>query len=427
MKRKMETMQRSNRIGANTFPVHRLYTEKRRDLNVAVRLAMSGGVDNSATVTFYDGTRVLGSRVQTVGAMMIGLKKIFLKGWKSIREVELELGPLNVLIGANGSGKSNFLSFFRLLNAMGSFQLEEYIARAGSANSLLHYGAKQTRFIEAELQFGTPSIEPYKFRLAHAANDALVFVDEKWSSRKGNYQFSGGKEMMIYETDDPDRLLFGFLSSCKVYHFNDTSAEASMRQSNYVEENRSLLGDARNLAAVLNRFRRTEGLRPVYDRIVATIRQINPQFGDFILEPRALNAVQIILNWREKGRDYMFGPHQLSDGTLRVMALATLLLQPENELPGILLIDEPELGLHPYAIGVLAALLRKVSHHSQVIVSTQSAELLNYFESEEVIVVDRKKEESEFRRLNATELEAWLEDYSLSELWEKNVLGGGPH
>jgi len=223
------------------------------------------------------------------------------------------------------------------------------------------------------------------------------------------------------------QILSRLINSCRVYHFHDSSAEAPVRLSGFIEDNTYLRPDARNLAAILYRYRQTVSTRPVYDRILSTIQQINPRFGDFVLEPRALNPSQIMLNWREKGRDYMFGPHQLSDGTLRVMALATLLLQPEKELPGILLIDEPELGLHPYALGVIAALLRKVSHYSHVIVSTQSAELLNFFEPEEVIVVDRKKEESEFRRLNALELSSWLEDYSLSELWEKNVLGGGPH
>jgi predicted ATPase len=361
-------------------------------------------------------------------AKMNGLKKIHLKGWKSIREVELELGPLNVLIGANGSGKSNFISFFKLLNEMGEGRLQEHIARVGGAESLLHYGSKQTPFIESELLFKTSSSEPiYHLRFAHAVTDTLIFAEEKWTLGRASYKGSGHKEMINHILSDPDRILFGLINSCRVYHFNDTSLGSPVRLPGFIEENTYLRPDARNLASVLHRFRRTEALRPVYDRIVSTISQINPRFGDFVLEPRAFNPSQIMLNWREKGRDYLLGPHQLSDGTLRVMALTTLLLQPENELPRVIVIDEPELGLHPYAIGVLAALLRKVSHHSQVIVSTQSAELLNYFEPDEVIVVDRKKEESEFRRLNASELDAWLEDYNLSELWEKNVLGGGPH
>ncbi len=369
---------------------------------------------------------------------MNGLTKIRLSGWKSIREVELPLGPLNVLIGANGSGKSNFISYFKFLNEMSEGRLQEYIARVGGAESLLHYGAKQTPFIEAELQFTTPSGESaYYQRLAHAVTDTLIFTDERlrFFERPGSpseeYLGAGHRETIlrgggVFDKESV-RILSRLINSCRVYHFHDTSAEAPIRSSGYIEDNTYLHADGRNLAAILYRYRQTATLRPVYDRIVSTISQVNPRFGDFVLEPRALNPSQIMLNWREKSRDYLFGPHQLSDGTLRVMALTTLLLQPENELPSVMVIDEPELGLHPYAIGVLAALLRKVSHYSQVIVSTQSAELLNYFEPDEVIVANRKGEESEFRRLTATELDAWLEEYTLSELWEKNVLGGGPH
>jgi predicted ATPase len=350
----------------------------------------------------------------------------------------LELGPLNVLIGANGSGKSNLISYFKLLNEMNEGRLQEHIARVGGADSLLHYGAKQTPFIESELQFTSPlGLSLYSQQLAYAAPDKLFFMDErlKLFERPGTpreeFGAAGHLETILRSAKGFNfeivQVLSRLINSCRVYHFHDTSATASIRNKAYVEDNEYLHADARNLAAVLYRYRQIDVMRFVYDRIVSTISQINPLFGDFVLEPRALNPSQIMLNWHEKGRDYLLGPHQLSDGTLRVMALATLLLQQENELPSVIVIDEPELGLHPYAIGVIAALLRKVSHHTQVIVSTQSAELLNYFEPDEVIVVDRKKEESEFRRLNATELDAWLEDYSLSELWEKNVLGGGPH
>jgi predicted ATPase len=375
--------------------------------------------------------------------MMNGLTKIRLSGWKSIREVELPIGPLNVLIGANGSGKSNFISYFKFLNEMSEGRLQEHIARVGGADSLLYYGAKQTPIIEAELHFTALSDnKTYYQRLAHTANDTLIFVDEKVSldlppmtdaalNVKGSNVTGQRESILLASKWFKDRkelqILSRLIKSCRLYHFHDTSAESPLRLPGFIEENTHIRSDARNLAAVLYRFQQVLELRPVYDRIVSTVAQINPRFGNFVLEPRALNPSQILLNWREKGRDYLFGPHQLSDGTLRVMALATLLLQPENELPSVMVIDEPELGLHPYAIGVLAALLRKVSHHSQVIVSTQSAELLNHFEPDEVIVVNRKGEESEFRRLSASELDAWLDDYTLGELWEKNVLGGGPH
>lgn len=370
---------------------------------------------------------------------MAKLMSVELSGWKSIKHARVEFGSLNALIGANGGGKSNFISFFKLLNEMIGERLQEYVAISGGAKSLLHYGSKQTSFIEADLRFATDSgTSSYHMQLVNAAVDTLIFTEERLTFHRPGFPQprveqlgAGHRETQLrglIQSENPTvRVLRGIISSCRVFHFHDTSADALIRKPGLIEENRHLHPDARNVAAVLYRYRHTSDLRPAYDRIVSTVRQINPRFGDFVLEPRPMNPREIQLNWREKGRDYTFGPHQLSDGTLRVIALATLLLQPENGLPDLVVIDEPELGLHPYAIEVLAGLFRKVSHHCQVIVSTQSADLLDHFDAEEVIVVDRKEEASEYRRLTTTELDSWADEYTLSDLWEKNVFGGGPH
>ncbi len=181
--------------------------------------------------------------------------------------------------------------------------------------------------------------------------------------------------------------------------------------------------DAGNLAALLLRFR--EEKSSAYQRIVRNIRLIAPFFDDFDLEPDRANRV--ILNWREKGSDRVFDPHQFSDGTLRAICLTTLLLQPSDELPKLIVVDEPELGLHPYALNVVAALFGKAAEHTQILISTQSSPFLDNFNPEDVITVNREGQESLFHRLNATELEDWLQEYSLGEIWEKNILGGGPH
>ena len=184
--------------------------------------------------------------------------------------------------------------------------------------------------------------------------------------------------------------------------------------------------DAGNLAALLLRLRETNS-GSAYKRIVTTIRLIAPFFDDFDLEPAGPNKKEIILNWRDRGSDQVFGPHQLSDGTLRAMCLVTLLMQPEDELPDLIVVDEPELGLHPYALNVVASLFKKVSHHTQVVISTQSSSFLDNFGAEDVIVVNREGKESLFTRLDPEKLKEWLEEYSLGEVWEKNVIGGGPH
>ena len=219
------------------------------------------------------------------------------------------------------------------------------------------------------------------------------------------------------------RTLRHLLNHCRVYHFHDTSPTSRVRQYCYISDNRWLMPDAANLAAVLYALKSHK--EKVYRRIVATIRQVAPFFEDFDLEPT--DSRDIILNWRHRKSDLIFGPHQLSDGTLRAICLISLLLQPKENLPYLIVVDEPELGLHPYALDVIASLFQAASNQTQVLVSTQSSAFLNAFEPEDIVVVERNDEATEFIRPDAEKLDAWLEDYSLGEIWEKNVIGGGPH
>lgn len=364
------------------------------------------------------------------------LQRLILNGFKSIKTMDLELRSLNILIGANGAGKSNLVSFFKMLNEMMAGRLQQYIGTSGRAQSLLHFGPKITPQIEARLEFKVDNgIDTYALRLFHAAGDTLIFAEETLSFLQTDYTSpkidslgAGHQETRIREAADGGmpsaNTLRYLLNRCRVYHFHDTSSTAAVRQSCYVGDNRWLMPDAGNLAALLLRFRQEKDDSP-YQRIVKTIRLIAPFFDDFDLAPDASNRV--ILNWREKGSDRVFGPHQFSDGTLRAICLATLLLQPENELPELIVVDEPELGLHPYALNVVAAMFGKASYHTQILISTQSSSFLDNFNPEDVIVVNREGKESQFQRLNPTELEAWLDEYSLGEVWEKNIIGGGPH
>lgn len=364
------------------------------------------------------------------------LQRIILNGFKSIKTMDLELRPLNVLIGANGAGKSNLIAFFKLLNEMMAGRLQQYIARSGRAQSLLHFGPKITPQIEAQLEFEVENgIDTYTLRLFHAAGDTLFFAEETlsflqtgYSSPKTDSLGAGHQETKISEAADGGtqtaKALRFLLNRCRVYHFHDTSSTAGVRQSCYVGDNQWLMPDAGNLAALLLRFRQENG-GSAYQRIVKTIRLIAPFFDDFVLEPDASNHV--ILNWQEKESDRVFGSHQFSDGTLRAICLTTLLLQPEDELPELIIVDEPELGLHPYALNVVAAMFGKASYNTQILISTQSSSFLDNFDPEDVIVVNRQGKESHFKRLDSTELADWLDEYSLGEVWEKNVIGGGPH
>lgn len=356
------------------------------------------------------------------------LDRIQIAGFKSIRDQTVELRPLNVLIGANGAGKSNFVQVFRLLHELVNQNFQVFVARSGGADRLLHFGAKTTEEIFVNVDFGPMS---YYCRLLSSAGDSLVFAEERIWDRGPNVSAvdrMGRRESLLGDaTSALGRLNMAYLVTpvlrgWKVYHFHDTSASARIKQTGDLSDNAALRSDAGNLAAFLYRLQETEP--GTFRNIVDTIRLVAPFFGKFDLRPDRLNPDKIKLEWREEGADTYFDASSLSDGTLRFICLATLLLQPDS--PATILIDEPELGLHPFAINVLADLFRSAAERTQIIVSTQSVTLVNQLSPEDVIVVDRERRESVFRRPSSTELESWLDGYSLGELWEKNVLGGRP-
>jgi predicted ATPase len=367
---------------------------------------------------------------------MNGITRLVLSGFKTIKFLSnLTLGPLNVLIGANGAGKSNLLSFVRLLSGMVTSpgNLQFLVSKAGGANALMHDGAAVTAEITAGLTFAADEgTYGYLVRLAHAAPDTLIFADERlWPASPGATEKewrslgAGHREAKLVEEaeggDPVARAVRKLLGDCKVYQFHNTSETARIRQRWDLHDNRALKEDGANLDPFLWRLR---GAAPrAYRRVVETLRQIIPFFADFFLEPT--NGT-VLLQWQERGTDTVFGAHQGSDGTLRTMALLALLLQPTEDIPSVIILDEPELGLHPYAVNVIAGLLRSVSLSKQVILATQSATLIDHFEPEDVIVVNRRGRQSDFVRLDPERLREWLEEYSLAELWEKNVLGGRP-
>lgn len=365
------------------------------------------------------------------------LKRLALSGFKSIKSIEIELKPLNIMIGANGAGKSNIISFFKMLNEMMADRFQQYVYVSGRAQSLLHFGSKVTPQIEATLEFEVENgLDKYQMRLFHAAGDSLIFAEENLSFLQSGFTTprvdelgAGHLETRINRAAEEGlqtaKALRYLLNRCRVYHFHDTSPLAEVRQTCYVGDNRWLMPDAGNLAAMLLRFR-NEDKGEAYRRIVETTRLIAPFFDDFVLEEDG--AARVMLNWREKGSDRVFGPHQFSDGTLRAICLATLLLQTKEELPELIIVDEPELGLHPYALTIVAELFRRAALHTQVLISTQSAAFLDNFEPDDVITVTRNGNKvSELKRLKLDELAIWLDEYSLGEVWIKNIFGGGPH
>jgi predicted ATPase len=372
----------------------------------------------------------------------IKLKKITLNGFKSFdnSDHKIKFSDVTVLIGANGVGKSNLVSFFKMIGYMMTNALQQYIGDQGGASSILHFGPKISPRLTATLEFGNESShDSYEFSLAHAAKDSVIITEETLTYHEktipnpfritlspGIKESGLPEEILKQENNAVQQVIYNLLRNCRVYQFHDTSSTSKIRNSGYINDSDYLRSDAGNLAAFLYSMQQVEETKNYYERIVRHISNVMPQFGDFVLRSSARNKEYILLDWKEKNSDYLFGPHQVSDGTLRFMALATLLLQPPKKLPPVIILDEPELGLHPSAISELAGMIRTASRYCQVIIATQSPRLLDEFELNEIVVIERENKTSVFRDFNEQQLENWLKDYSLSELWEKNVIGGQP-
>ena len=387
----------------------------------------------------------------------IKLKSLILSGYKSINQdgQTIEFGDVTVLLGANGAGKSNLISFFRFLAFMVNGNTQRYIAKEGFADSLLYLGKKDTSKIRASVYFNAQFLDDninvdvsYNLLLTSTKDDTLMFdeeyvlfkaneyasvkldhIEEKKVVIKNNLKESGLSVLETKEVIEGKsfyQLISVLLSTCVLYQFHDTSASSKIRHSGYINNNESLSRDGSNLAAYLYVLKNKFG--NYYKRIIRYVKQMMPQFEDFVLNSSPLNENQIFLNWKEIDSDYTMGPHQISDGTLRFMCLTTLLLGPPEKQPRLIIIDEPELGLHPSAISLLAGMIKTASQHCQVLIATQSTRLVDEFEVDDIVVVDRnpKTKSSEFKRLDKDKLSEWLERYSLSELWEKNVFGGKP-
>lgn len=359
---------------------------------------------------------------------MSAIREIWIEGYKSIAAVKgLRLRSINVLIGANGSGKSNFLGALDLFRiaVTTSYQMPDYVTRSGGADRILHFGSKVTSKIKFGVAFGEEfnnHFADYRIEMHQAVNDQLFCsVTQKAATRPTHL---AGTEEVPSTAEPPIELLRAKMDGWRLYHFYDTGPSSPMKKTADLHDNRRLRADGSNLAAFL--FLLSNKHRNAYSQIRETVRLAAPFFDDFVLHPSKLNEEKILLEWRHRKSDAYFSASSLSDGSLRFIALATLLLQPESLRPSVILLDEPELGLHPYALTLLASLLKQSSQSSQIIVATQSPVLLDHFEPEDVLVAERANRTTQLRRLERGKLTSWLEEYSLGQLWEKNELGGRP-
>lgn len=368
------------------------------------------------------------------------IERLLIRNYKSIQKLDLTFNQINIMIGGNGVGKSNLISYFKFLNKIVNSELNAFVAQQNGADDFLYFGRKTSERMASRIYFENKSYENYyDFSLIPTNDDGFVFLQEKiaylskekWIVK--DIHKSGSEETNIHGYNEEDTNIFGTkrgishyildaFKSFKIYHFHDTSDTAKLKGYCPVDDNRFLREDASNLAAFL--YLLQEKFPTNFKQIEGVIKTIAPYFSRFNLNRNQLNPERIRLEWLEQGSDKYFNAHSLSDGTLRMMCLVTLLLQPAP--PATIIIDEPELGLHPMAIQLLASIIKSASLKTQIITSTQSVTLINQFTPDDVIVVERENGESVFRHIGADELEGWKEDYALGEIWEKNLIGGRP-
>jgi len=372
---------------------------------------------------------------------MARLNSLSVQGFKSMRDLkELTLTNMNILIGANGSGKSNILELFTFLRAVMQLplpgfretSLKNYVLDLGVVSDLLYKGSPEANAIKLTLQLSDAS---YTIELIPTADDLLrigaeaVFdtVSDCWYQLDSSDGFTPGLLQYrdakgVDSMHDAASSVYQAIQNWQVYHFTGTGRLSPIKSNQSVFDHAYLRPDGSNLASFLLSLKESPQFHHSYKLIVETIRLITPFFDDFILEANSQDFVRLF--WKQKGSDSPMKPQALSEGTLRFICLATALLQPNH--PDIIIIDEPELGLHPFAIAILAELMQARATDTQLIVATQSPDLINYFAAEDSIVCNRKEGQSIFTRVSYSSVEVWLDEYSLGELWTKNILSGGP-
>ena len=362
------------------------------------------------------------------------ISKLTIKGYKSIRSLEnFDLRNINILIGPNGAGKTNFVEFFSFLRDISKGRSESFVEYQGGADRILYLGSKVTKELVGSIESSERT--SWEFKLFPSKVDKLLFYEEEITgghsslSAKWARRFEHGlRESTLFSTGNAEHDEYvekirnhiqPVIENWVVYHFHDTSDFAGVKKPCSKRDYEHLHPDASNLAAFLSRLKKKH--QGEYSFIREVIQLAAPFFGDFrLLEEE--DKDDVLLEWRQKGSDYPFHPSQISDGTLRFICLATALLQPDP--PSTILLDEPELGLHPYALALLAGLIQKASFRTQVIVSTQSAALIDHFQPEDIIFVERKNDESVFSRPDTEKLKIWLEEYSLGDIWSRNIIEG---
>lgn len=356
------------------------------------------------------------------------IQSLTIENFKSIKKLtKFELRNINIFIGSNGAGKSNFLSFFNLLRNLIDENLPQYVAKSGKADGVLSFGRKQSDYLSFEVEFVK---NRYGCRLGHTEENSLYFENEYtvYKSNGNRFDFNGGNENTLLNSNRVYHARHFVPQFKKIlqYHFHDVGDTSPIKSDCVIINDDKLLYDGENIAPFLYRLKRD--YPDSYNLIINTIRMIVPDFYDFYFRESLRSDDLITLLWVNKNdRDSILHPRMLSDGSLRFICLVTVLLQPLELMPEIVIIDEPELGLHPQALAIVASLIQRLSLQRQFIIATQSSNFIDMFEAQDIVVVNKSSDgSSELVRLNEEQLDNWLEEYTITELWDMNLIGGRP-
>lgn len=374
------------------------------------------------------------------------IKKLYIANYKSINRAKLSLNNLTILIGQNGAGKSNFISLFKFLERLSEQQLSDYIFQSGGINTFLHKGYEVSQELRFKLELESDEnnlTNIYETRIISDGESYLIdyeklgiwnqekysqpyYVDNKIQKKESQLKNLANKTPS-HPTDYYPKHIYNYLKKLKLFHFHDTSDNAAIKLPQPLEDAYFFKNEGQNLAPYLAYIQGNN--YDLYLKILETVKLVFPNLQDFVLEESPFAKGKILLRWKEKSGDNIYTVKQMSDGTLRFICLVVLLSDAitPNSLPETIILDEPELGLHPFAIQVLAELIQKAALNRQVIIATQSVNLINYFTPKDLLIVERNEEdETIFKQVGDKNFEQWLEDYSLGQLWENNFLGGRP-
>jgi predicted ATPase len=382
----------------------------------------------------------------------VGFSQLEVGGYRRLRQVEMQLAPLNVLIGANGVGKSSILEVVDLLAASADGSLENSISEAGGISSLLTLDDRTDALrFSLEMPSADPAPIKYEVRISREgvgyairrealtqqqqpdqpipfkfidATGAQVHYHDPAQRRlvRPNWEYKATETALsqvpkMYQTPEKFRQLLA--SSSALYHTLDVSFRAPVRLPQPLQPANTPGSDGADLLPCLYTMRETD--RDRYEAVEDALRAAFPTFERLDLPPAA--AGRLTLAWRDKNFTQPIYPHQLSEGTLRFLWLATLLQSPG--LPVVTLIDEPEVSLHPEMLRLLADLMREASSRSQLIVATHSDRFVRFLQPEELVVCNLAEDGGMFvRRASDLDLDGWLADYALDELWSIGRLGG---